>query len=304
MADLRKEEIRAEINIGGHGIPTPYVLNFNVSRARQSPISTFSASVEISEDDLLYMSVGSSITISAGIYRLLRLPSDDSYKIFTGNVESVTVNPHWEKANVYIVNLQGSDALKDLEGKRFSRRQKCLGLGKLAVITGIVSKSHHKGWVKKDRVMSKPGNKRFITDSLDLGEVPELIRTRSINTSNPYKLYAKKPAARITSPETNRTIFPGSVLVSLGSTTEFECSDCTGSGDSIDWSVVNPNVGTITQDEHDSTKATYTQTASGYNRVVVSDDHGRYGYADVSGMQRHDHSSLGAGGAAYGVYRT
>ena len=151
--------------------------------------------------------------------------------------------------------------------------------------------------------MSKAGSRRFITDSLDLGEVPELIRTRSINTSNPYKLYAKKPAARITTPETNRTIFPGSVLVSLGSTTEFECSDCTGDLDSISWSVINSAVGSITQDEHDPTKATYTQTASGYNRVVVSDDHGRYGYADVSGMQRHSHDSLGAGGPAMGVYR-
>ena len=303
MADLRKEEIRARITIGAATsslvYETPNILSFSVSRSRTQPSATFSAQIEVSANDNL--SVGTDIVIEAGTRNNIR-------KIFTGSIKGVTVNPHWDKANVYIVSLDGSDALSELEGKRYSRRQKCLGLAKMAIINGIVSKVQHKDRIRNDRyVDNSPDGGRFLSGNLDLGEVPGLIRTKDINTSNPYSLYAKRPSAVVTKTEVPLTMFPDTITAALATGTSIECTDGDAGTNSngMKWAVYPSTIGTIIPDEkYHNTRAIFTALKSGYGKVIVTDAKGRTGSVSVSSMQRHDHAQMGTGGPAFGVYKS
>ena len=59
----------------------------------------------------------------------------------------------------------------------------------------------------------------------------------------------------------------------------------------------------MAQDPNDPTKVVYTQVGTGNNKIVVEDSEGRTAYTSVNGILIHDHTRLGSGGPAYGVYR-
>jgi len=303
MATIRREDIRARITIGTLVIETPDVLSFSVSRSRGQPSASFNATIEVSVD-YSFQAVGDDIIIEAGL-------KDNLNRIFTGEIEQVQVNPHWEKSERYLLSISGRDRMARLEGKRFSRRQRSLGLGKLGIISGIVSKSKNKGKIRVDSITDKAdGGGNFLSSSLNLGEVPNLIRTRDVDTSNPYSLYSKdtKPA---TKPEDyDLLLSPGFVHLPQHGTQVVVCDNCSTNGNSgdptqgIKWTSVNPDITSVVQDPNDPKKGIVTQQSTGSTTVMVEDAKGKLGKINTSGILVHDHASIGAGGAAYGVYRS
>jgi hypothetical protein len=98
-------------------------------------------------------------------------------------------------------------------------------------------------------------------------------------------------------------IKPKTIALSPGVAALFSVQNHTvGSNDT--WSVSDTNIGTIVKNE-DGT-ATYTQLALGENDIIFSAAGGTTftGRATAIGIPLHDHSSLGAGGPAFGVYGT
>jgi hypothetical protein len=300
MAIIRREDVRAKITIGTLVVETPKILSFNITRARKQPYATFSASLEINIDDANIATSG-LVVIEAGL-------KGNLIRRFTGYVEQVSMEPHWEKANIFVVNISGSDKMKELDGKKFSRRQRCLGLGKLATITGIVTEAHNKGYIMVDPITDKgTEGGRYITSSLSMGDVPELIKTRDINTSNPYSLYAKKATAAETMALPDLVMDPAYLQIPQNGSQTATCSTCTSDSTlpngGIKWGSSNANV-TVTQDPNDPTKVSIRQAGTGSATVMVQDSQGRVGYINISGILVHDHAALGSGGPAFGVYKS
>lgn len=111
---IRTVKIRSEITIGDLIVRTPYVLSFSVNRQRGS-ISTFSAKLKVSHSTVNGPISGSEIKIKAGIEGDLKL-------IFTGIVENMQITPVFDDPSYVNLNLSGSDVLKLLNGKKFTRR--------------------------------------------------------------------------------------------------------------------------------------------------------------------------------------
>ena len=267
MATIRREDIRARISIGGLIVETPDILSFSVSKSRTNPSASFQASIEVDIDSST-LAVGETVIIEAGL-------KDDLIRIFTGYIENTQVNPHWEKSDRFVLGIGGRDIMGNLDGKRFSRRQRCLGLGKMAIINGIVSKVQDKGRIRKENVVEKgDGGGRFVSGSLDLGEVPELIRTRSIDTANPYSLYAKsvKPANK--PEEYDLIVTPGFITIPQNGSQIITCENCVEGSDlsdptsGITWTSTNPDIIQVAQDPNDPKKVTVTQAGVGSGVVM------------------------------------
>jgi hypothetical protein len=92
---------------------------------------------------------------------------------------------------------------------------------------------------------------------------------------------------------------PAAVAIPVGGKVRFIASSTYAEGDR--WEVSDTKVGTI-QDRNDGT-AIYTQLGLGENVVrFIDDSRGAVGTATALGIPIHDHSSLGQGGPAFGVY--
>ena len=78
-------KIRATINIGDAlSVSTPYVLSFNVAKAR-GQLSSFSASVKVKHSTVGGAFTGNGITIAAG--------EGSPHLIFTGIIKSANITP-------------------------------------------------------------------------------------------------------------------------------------------------------------------------------------------------------------------
>ena len=62
------------------------------------------------------------------------------------------VNPSFDDATSYVVNLNGQDLFHELEGHTFSRRQRTRGLTSFAAITGISARNPQKGVSYEKRI--------------------------------------------------------------------------------------------------------------------------------------------------------
>jgi len=306
-ANITLEKIRARLTFGSvsaGGIPsgdslvfeTPSIKSFSVSKSRSSLAATFSASVEIPSTTVI--PVDQDIIIEAGVV-------GDMKRIFTGRVLSATVNPSFERASSYVINLSGADRLQELEGKTISRRQRARGLSTFAAITGVTQRSPQKA-INAERRESSGGSARISNRDTNIREHSELVRTDRIawDPFNP----AKDPeniedrTGDLTG-ESTIDIKPRSVSLSPGVSVRFNIENTEYSeGDS--WEVSDPKIGTI-QDKKDGT-AIYTQQAIGENTISFSKagEPGTVfvGKATAVGIPIHDHSSLGQGGPAFGVY--
>jgi len=111
------QKIRAKITFGNIIVETPYVVSFNVRKARGQMAATFSASIKVPADTFSGKnggeSVGSAITIEAGAPELK--------KIFTGRIFKVVTNPIFTDSSLVMVNLSGRDVLSLLEGQKVTR---------------------------------------------------------------------------------------------------------------------------------------------------------------------------------------
>ena len=117
-ANITLEKIRARIIFGSLIFETPDIQSFSVSRSRTSLPTTFNCSIEVPVTTVF--PTDQDIIIEAGTLGNLQ-------RLFTGNVLSITVNPSFDDASAYVVNLSGADRFQEIEGKTISRRQRTRG---------------------------------------------------------------------------------------------------------------------------------------------------------------------------------
>lgn len=304
-ANISLEKIRARITFGSPSDPsaaqfeTPFVKSFTITRSRSNLSAQFSASIEIPSDFVI--PAGEDLVIEAGTENNLR-------RLFTGRVLSVTVNPSFENAVRYVINLSGQDRFHDLEGKNISRRQRARGLSSFATITSITSKAPQKG-ISLEKRYSSGGDYQFVNDDTNLREHSKIVRTDRV-AWDPYNS-SKEPEnvenrSEGTTGQETIDIKPKAVSLSPGVSVQFNIEGTTfAEGDQ--WQVSDPNIGTI-QDLQNGF-AIYTQKTLGENTISflksgATDSTFFQGKATAVGIPIHDHSSLGQGGPAFGVYST
>ncbi len=295
-ANITLEKIRAEISFGSLTFETPDVKSFSVNRSRSQLAATFSASIEVPATTIF--PVDQDVVIKAGVVGNIQT-------IFTGKVLNITVNPSFERASTYVVNMSGSDRLQELDGKTLSRRQRARAASTFAAITGVSSKRPQKG-ISTEKRKQSGGGVKFVNPDTNIREHSKVVRTDRISW-DPFQT-AKDPEN--TEGQTAQAgqdvidIKPKAVSLSPGISVRYNIENATyQEGDS--WSVSDTRIGTIV-DKKDGT-AIYTQLALGENTIQFTQAGGAssstfIGKATAVGIPIHDHSSLGQGGPAFGVY--
>lgn len=293
-ANITLEKIRAEITIGDKTFETPDIKSFNVTRSRSQLAATFSASIQVPVTQRF--ATGEQIVIRAGTEGNLKT-------IFTGEVRTVTVNPAFERADSYVVNLAGSDRFNRLEGKNLSRRQRTRPAQTFAAITQVSPKPQ-KG-ISLDKRIGSGGSQKIASPGTNLRENSKVVKTDRPSWD---PLHNSKDPEEVQRDETGSgsgssnvlDIRPRSIAIPVGGSVRFRVTDATyAAGDS--WAVSDTGIGTIV-DRQDGT-AVYTHTGLGENVITFTDTStGLTGTATAVGIPIHDHSNLGQGGPAFGVY--
>ncbi|KKN11072.1 hypothetical protein LCGC14_1030170 [marine sediment metagenome] len=295
-ANITIEKIRAVIQIGDKEFVTPDIKSFNVTRSRSSLAATFSASIEVPITQKF--ATGTQVVIKAGT-------EGDLQTIFTGSVRSVTVNPAFEKATSYIITLSGADKFQELEGKNISRRQRTRAVQTFAAITSV-TKRPQRGISYDVRIGGGSGSATYTADDTQIGE-----HSKIVSTDRPSydPLHNAKIPGEIDDESGSQSggtgagsiteVRPSSVAVPVGGKVRFIANATYAAGDS--WTVSDTKVGTI-EDRQNGT-AIYTQIGLGENIIkFIDDSRSSIGTATALGISVHDHSSLGNGGPAFGVY--
>lgn len=304
-ANISLEKVRARISFGPPGGPTsltfetPDIKSFSVGRNRGTLSAQFSASIELPAT--IPIPAGEDLIIEAGV-------AGNLIRIFTGRVLSVTVNPSFENASRYIINLAGQDRFHELEGKNISRRQRARSLSQFAAITGVTSRAPQKSLSFEKRQQSG-GDAQIVSLDTNLRENSKLVRTDRV-AWDPLSP-AKEPESVEADGSANTTgeevidIKPRAISASPGVSVIFNIENATyEQGDS--WAVSDSAIGRI-QDRFDGT-AIYTQLAIGENTISFTKKNAGggssifIGKATVTSVIIHDHSSLGEGGPAFGVF--
>lgn len=294
-ANITLEKIRCRISFGDLEFETPEVLSFSVNRARGTLASSFSCSLEVPANTVF--PTNRDIVIEAGTLGNMQ-------RLMTGGVRSITVNPSFEDAANYVVNLSGQDAFQKLEGKNISRRQRTRGGVTFAAITSIISKAPQKG-TSLELHKQSGGSSRVPSSDTNLREHSKLVKTDRVGW-DPFGT-AKAPERKDASGQEDTTnildIKPKAVSMSPGVRALFQVQGTSWTqGDT--WAVSDEDIGTIS-DNQDGT-ATYTMIGIGENTITYTDSSGSTftGTATATAIPIHDHSSLGAGGPAWAVYGT
>ncbi len=294
-ANITIEKIRAEITIGDKTFVTPDIKSFNVTRSRSQLAATFSASIEVPVTQKF--ATGEQVVIRAGT-------EGNEQTIFTGSVRSVTVNPAFEKATSFVINLSGADKFQELEGKNISRRQRTRAAQTFAAITQVTKKPQ-KGISYDKRIGGNSGSATTHAEDTNAKENSKLVSTERPSYSPLHN--AKKPEEVEDERDTGLTgsgdvlsIRPASIAIPLNSAVRFLVLNTSyAAGDS--WAVSDETVGTIVDLRNG--QAIYTQISLGENAITFTDDSAsNTATASAVGIPIHDHSSLGQGGPAFGVY--
>jgi hypothetical protein len=295
-ANITLEKIRASIQVGDKTFVTPDIKSFNVQRSRSSLAATFSASIEVPITQKF--STGSQIVIKAGTEQP-NLPT-----IFTGTVTSVTVNPAFERAASYTITLSGADRFRDLEGKNISRRQRTRSAQSFAAITSITQRPQ-KGIAYDVRIGGSSGPASIRVLDSQLPEDKKVVNTDRPsydplhNAKKPEEIDDESGSQSGQSVGSVLQIRPSSVAIPVGGKVRFVVNTAFAEGDT--WTVSDTAVGTI--DNRNDGTAIYTQLGLGENVIRYNDvSAGSVGTATALGIPIHDHSSLGQGGPAFGVY--
>jgi hypothetical protein len=294
-ANITLEKIRARISFGSLVFETPDVQSWGVNRSRSQLAASCNCSIEVPATTVF--PVDQEITIEAGTEGNLR-------QIFTGQVLQITINPSFEDASSYVVNMSGQDKFHELEGKTFSRRQRTRGPTTFAAITNVISRAPQKGISLELRKQSG-GSQKIANRDTNIREHSKLVRTDKDNW-DPFRT-GKDPDTRDPSDGGDTAgdvldIKPKSVALSPGVSVLFSVQGTTQeSGDF--WSIDDTDIATLT-DNGDGT-ALVTMRALGEATISFTKQSSSVtfsGKATVVGIPIHDHSSLGAGGPAYGVF--
>lgn len=123
MPNIDKQSIRAEVKLGNYLIVrTPYVLSFNIKRARGQMCATFSASLKVDYEEFAASRdlLADRIIIKAGTGTgFTNLPI-----LFTGKIYKCVINPVRTDASKVILNISGKDVLSIMENQKINRRLK------------------------------------------------------------------------------------------------------------------------------------------------------------------------------------
>ncbi len=293
-ANITIEKIRAEIQIGDKTFVTPDIKSFNVTRSRSSLAATFSASIEVPITQKF--ATGTQIVIRAGTEGNLQT-------IFTGSVRSVTVNPAFERATSYIITLSGADKFQELEGKNISRRQRTRAAQTFAAITSV-TKRPQRGISYDVKIGGGTGTATYTADDTNLPAHSKVVNTDrpSYDPLHNAKLPGEiddESGTRQGAVSSSLEITPSSVAIPVGGKVRFIVDVTYEANDS--WTVSDSLVGTI--DDRQNGTAIYTQLGLGENVIkFLNESAGTIGTATALGIPVHDHSSLGNGGPAFGVY--
>ncbi len=292
-ANITLEKIRAKITFGSLVFETPDVQSFSIGRSRGALAASFNCSIEVPVTTIF--PIDQDIVIEAGTLGNLK-------QRFTGQVLQITVNPSFEDAASYVVNMSGQDRFQELEGKTLSRRQRTRGPTTFAAITGVVSKAPQKGISLELRSQSG-GSRRIANADTNLREHSKLVRTDQ-TFWDPFGT-SKDPESRDETGESQDLdiidITPKTVALSPGVSVLFSLESATQeSGDF--WTISDTKIATLT-DNGDGT-ALVTMQGLGEATITFTKQTGSTftGTAVVVGIPIHDHSSLGQGGPAFGVY--
>jgi len=295
-ANITIEKIRAEITIGDKTFVTPDIKSFNVTRSRSQLASSFSASIEVPVTQKF--ATGEQVVIRAGT-------EGNEQTIFTGSVRTVTVNPSFERATTYVINLSGADKFQELEGKNLSRRQRSRQATSFAAITSITKKPQ-KGISYDVRMGGQGGSARVQSETTNVREHSKVVNTDRpsynplYNTNQPGSANADSATGTGSTSGVDLTIVPAAIAIPTGGSVLFTINPNEyAAGDT--WAVSDTEIGTII-DRANGT-AVYTQLALGENIITYRDTSaGTSAVAAAVGIPIHDHSDLGQGGPAFGVY--
>ncbi len=294
-ANITLEKIRARISFGSLVFETPDVQSFGVTRSRGQLAASFTCSIEVPSTTVF--PADQEIIIEAGTLGNLR-------QLFVGQVLQITINPSFEDAANYVVNMSGQDKFNELEGKTFSRRQRTRGPTTFAAITNVISKAPQKGTSLELRKQSG-GSQKIANKDTNLREHSKLVRTDKDNW-DPFRT-AKDPDNRDPSDDdtTDTNILdikPKSVALSPGVSVLFSIQGTTQETGDF-WSIDDTDIATLTDNGNGT--ALVTMRALGEATISFEKRDGSAtftGTATVVGIPIHEHSSLGDGGPAYGVY--
>lgn len=143
-------KVRAKISVGSaFTVETPFIQSFNVRKARNQ-VSTFDASLKISQTEIASSAIGGDVVIEAGEEGAL-------IKIFTGIIKKTTVSPCWDDPGYVLLNVSGVDVLSTLAGKKYTRR----------------SRATKSCWVSIDGVVReglRDGSFQYETDNVQISE--------------------------------------------------------------------------------------------------------------------------------------
>lgn len=114
MTDIQQVKIRAKVEIGTLVVETPYILSFNVRKAR-GQISTFDTTLKIGHN--IGNITGDSVVIYAG-------EGSASKKIFTGIVKRAQQSPCFDDPEFSLLTVSGEDVLSLLRNRKYTRRVK------------------------------------------------------------------------------------------------------------------------------------------------------------------------------------
>lgn len=106
-------KVRAEVSLGTTIIKTPYVLSFNVRKARNQ-VTTCDVSLKMDKTEISSTSTG-LLSIKAGVL-------GDLKSIFTGPLKNISMAPCWDDPGFVVVNVSAEDITSTLRGKTYTRR--------------------------------------------------------------------------------------------------------------------------------------------------------------------------------------
>lgn len=334
--DIRRESIRARVEYAGRTWDTPWVKSFNVNLTREQLSNTCSVSVMVRKEDLPGadsftppsstdiegLNVGAIKVYVA--YSESGVPSNFK-QLFTGYVRQLNVRRAFSHPNAYILDISANDIMYKLENRNYSRRVTSPGLGTFAVITGVVRKGFGGYHSLKTSAYQRRGSGRSNIQVIDTQAPGRPSIDGNIARFASMKANFGKPSSLGdrggTTSSDELVISPSMQVMAPGQIIDFICATgCSDNSspscdDAYTWSVDTVAAGGIW--DGSTALATFdhcTPTAEGVsykhaafmNNVLrlTENSTGRTGDAMILTTSVHDHSTLGEGGPAFGVYAT
>ena len=165
---LHMVKVRANVEIGSFSVSTPYVLSFNVNKAR-GQLSTFSASLKVRNGSVGGAIVGDKIEISSG--------ENSPNLIFSGIVKSSSMSPCRDDPLFAILNVSGTDVLSMLEGKKYTRRVRASSPNGVWVgIEGVTRRG-----LKSGKLAYLPSDENLVMNSIDVNQKDTTTKTATTN---------------------------------------------------------------------------------------------------------------------------